>query len=212
MPSFNRTAADQPAELNFATLAAQYLAAPLKAQADATALIGLNLQRQFKRPSVFAARSAFSSIYNYQLESNSNFGNYLQYYALESQINVYVFNIEDAAVVKMGISGTNFIGPIMGYSLSPSNFNVPIIADNFALTTKGNAWAISQNAIPGEYTPFANCFLWDEIPCDGNRYIHVFAASPYIAQSNSANPAYDLIAVAQNTNLPLVNFTLALLK
>lgn len=162
MPGFDRSLQQRDGDVDLQGLLASYVLAPQKAVLDATLNTALMLQKLSRKPSVFAGLNLFSSLTNYPPPTADNYTR--QLLAITTSLRIYVFSIEDADIVKLSVASSSNIGTILvGYALTPLIASTQIPLYNFA--NAGPSALLGSNG---------NNFLWEEIPCSGNRFLHVF--------------------------------------
>jgi hypothetical protein len=178
MPGYNRTQDALISATDLATALQAYSVVPTKILADAAALQNELLRKNFKKPSVFASGNILSSSWQYPLVGSDPWSQ--RYLVQVASVTVFVFNIQDADIVKINVQIACDSSPFFqcSYALSPSDGMNAIPASEFCSLSN---FAFSEGVPnPVGISLYGAAAAWDEIACAGNKYLHVFGVTPIL--------------------------------
>lgn len=200
MSGFNRTLDARQAEVNLAVLLQDYILASSKFATDQSAITALLKERLFKKPSVYQSLSAFDGIRPYAFPAADPLAIAFTAIGNGTAPTVYVFRIGDADLIKIrsftyDITTTSDpYAPFMAWALSGQDSPCP--ASDFSMVQ-----VTATSSLVGTFTSNNAVWLADEIPCSGNKYLHLFGYN---------QDAADLIAACQDSTNAF--FSLQLIK
>lgn len=182
MPGFDQQAADLVARTMLQGGLGQYMQVAQKLAYDQASVINELSRRLFKPKSVFRNITMVENLANYGVVGADPATAAWQGatgVATGSQ-SVFVFSLDDADVVRLTAtafqtSSAPIVTPlIIGWALTPNqggNSPTPIALNQFALVSGASD---TYGIVSTNKDQLIN--VSEEIPCSGNRYIHIFAA------------------------------------
>jgi hypothetical protein len=128
-------------------------------------LLAMEVEAKKKKPSVFFASDGYSITSTYPLPPD---GNSALFWSEQGVTTVGVIPIQDADRIRINCVtvGSSADDLFFLYALSPWDGRSPIKADQFSLLNKMSS------------TPTSTPYPHDDIPCAGNKYMHVFGCLP----------------------------------
>lgn len=166
MPGYNTSSEALQALTNLRTQLQGFVLMPEEIYATQMQLLATLADKNFKKPSVFQGGSLFENVFTY-LAAQGASSTIAQFWS--SWItNIYVIPLLDADAVRITVqcnapTSSIFNGVI--FALSPNDATNQIPLDQFALL--GNQASFEAGATA------SNFYFDQEIPCSGNRYIHL---------------------------------------
>lgn len=172
MAGFDTIRSNTPNDQLIKTALQAYFENPLLLVRDQQVVIAELLRNMGKPPSVFDAGNIFSSVGNYQTSEID-----LTAKKLKSMVTggtalpkVYVFSLNSAEIFRFFYTNFYLSTPapvLIAYALSPNdNALNPIALEKFSAFGQGNTVQVGTGS--------AGITVFDEIPCAGNKYIHIF--------------------------------------
>ena len=172
-----------------------FVLVPEQEAAYQRAQVALNLERDFKKPSVFFQGSQFSASKSYNPNPSGDAAQVWLNTTFATQVKV--FNIQDADRVDVNFYfslGDGDDALVIGYMLSIDPF--PITLDQASLLGGGETIGSTPVDAKNGYQ-----FSSDSIPCSGYQYLHIFGGneeqgdmfSSYLAAGSSSLLTFRLV-------------------
>ena len=208
MPSPDQFQASLDAQQKLAQAMAQFSQVPQLLQNQQQALVGELASRFFKRKSIF--RNLTGQDANFVYPVNQQGSPYAATFFSASgsgNINAAVFPIENASELVIRLlppcspNINNGFPTFLMFALSPSDQLVQIDPNQFSLVKTQIDMAIDPNS---EYSG-SNQAIFETIPCEGNRYLHLLGG--YLGEGDWASAFIPSIG-----GTPAFNFSISLIK
>lgn len=184
MPGNDQTLARQQAGNELATAITLLAKSNDLATKNTAAVLIEQFSRLYKKPSVFSQSNGYQSSFQYDLiggdPSTVAINNHAGVGGLGEPLTVLVLPLQDCHEVRFKAYFTGGINPPVGepffmFALSPLDSNNPIPAAQFSLLRKATFGILSYDI---GFDIYAATEWFDEIPCSGNKYIHILGAFP----------------------------------
>lgn len=173
MPAYNQTEDQLNNRVLLDQAVATYLANPVQQILDVQRLLAENLRNLGKPASVFSSGTAWQSVGSYTMPNDSS-PELNKWKTMTNSVvpTVWVFPLEGAEIFRASFQvfttatpgSPNFAAFALTTNEPPLN---PIQAKNFAFFRKGNGVGGVSNS---EFWSS----IYDDIPCSGYKYIHIF--------------------------------------
>jgi len=178
MPGYNPPQSDLVALTNLRTLLDGFAVVPKEIYASQMQVLA-GLAQKVKEPSVFKGGNWLDYTFKYQIQGNTS---QAQVWTDLGVVFAFVIPLLDASRIRLSAFNFNenefFIGSpnFICYALSPNDPTNQIPADQFAMENFQMTVAVYDDLSTG-VNILSLGQLSAEIPCDGNRYIHLFGIS-----------------------------------